>query len=190
MALDIHMTDLRIVPLRIRKITAPLYRVTRDTNYVQIACAAIIGVIAGLILQSSSQQIFMLFGIHSTQERRKQIDRLLADRLASEGRKGKHLPHAETDSLASEPSYSGGECSSLFSTTDSPIANWRRNLLMSSGTTGGQDVAELYENRWRQWTNSGSGGSAKSSTPSVPRKKTRGLLAQTIHEESSESDSL
>jgi hypothetical protein len=189
-------TDLMIVPLHIRKhriSQAPqLQTGAIRLTHSQLACAAIIGVIAGLLLQSSSQQIFMLFGIHHTQERAKQVERLLADRLAADARRGKQVP-LETDSLASEPSFSGGESSSMVSSAESPVANWRKNLLMSSGvavTTDRQDVAELYENRWRQWTNSGSGGSAKSSSPSVPRKKTRGLLAQTIHEESSESESL
>ncbi|KAI0119629.1 hypothetical protein F4814DRAFT_412783 [Daldinia grandis] len=127
--------------------------------YIYLACAAIIGICAGCALYGTSSLIFVTLGVDASQ-----------DRDASYLRKGK-LPLSYDDDQESHELDSGphsGDGSSKLSTASSAS---RR---VKSKQQAKDSINEIFERQWKLLRFSGK-----------PKRRRRGLLSQTIHEESS-----
>lgn len=139
--------------------------------YIYFACAAIIGFCAAAMLHGTSSMLFLLLGMHPSQQP-KEASPLAVPRTSSED-------PSEAESFGF--TWSGGESSSRISSESLSMRRKKERF-------GGKDAlrrfenSELYENQWNLLS--------RSALSPQPRRKTKGLLAQTIHEESSESDSL
>ncbi|KAI0840166.1 hypothetical protein F5Y06DRAFT_263856 [Hypoxylon sp. FL0890] len=128
--------------------------------YIYLACAAIVGICAGCVLYGTSSFIFISLGVDSSQNRD-------SDRQIS-----RH------PSLDDEPEYD-----ELESTNWSEDTSGR---LSASGLTSRwgiprretkDDTHEMFEKQWKHWK--------QLRSSEKPRRRRRGLLSQTIHEESS-----
>ncbi|KAI1407430.1 hypothetical protein F5Y13DRAFT_126901 [Hypoxylon sp. FL1857] len=128
--------------------------------YIYLACAAIVGICAGCVLHGTSSFIFVSLGVDSSQKR------------DSDRRRSK-LP-----SLDDEPEYD-----ELDSTTWSEDNSGRFPASGLSSRWGStrletkDDTNEMFEKQWKQWK--------QLRSPEKPKRRRRGLLSQTIHEESS-----
>ncbi|KAI1505889.1 hypothetical protein F5X99DRAFT_174353 [Biscogniauxia marginata] len=180
--------------------------------YLYLACAAIIGICAGCMLHGTSSFLFVLLGVDSATQQQRQRLRL-AERRQHKQQQQQRLPpldEADEDGVEEEDDDEDegqldefGDSNSNFS-GESSVRQYSSSL--SSGRAGKQKsrgdpllsdkpsgrsrrmgggaedprldaAAELFENRWKLLRSS-----------EKPRRRRRGLLAQTIHEESSESD--
>jgi hypothetical protein len=143
----------------------------------QFACAALIGICMAAVLRGSSSILFFILGVSPSQQPRKKI-------LSRQS-----LPPPTPAGVSRTPSESGldsgGEGSSRASSSSSLH---RRGKEFASRIDAGE--LQLYESRFKAGALSMSSGSSSGKSPSWPRRRSRGLLAQTIHEESSESESM
>ncbi|KAI1129433.1 hypothetical protein F5Y10DRAFT_238238 [Nemania abortiva] len=129
--------------------------------YIYFACAAIIGVCAGFLLHSTSSFIFVLLGLDAASERRKKLK-------DQQYQRPQHTPQFSLDEEEGEEEY----------TQESSLSgSWRTSEKRQHVVK--IDPNDLFEQRWKLIR-----------TPDQPRRRRRGLIGQTIHEESSESDSL
>ncbi|KAI1138926.1 hypothetical protein F5Y05DRAFT_382988 [Hypoxylon sp. FL0543] len=128
--------------------------------YIYLACAAIVGIFAGCALHGTSSFIFLSLGVDSSQKR-------------NSGGRGSKRPSID-DEL---------EYDELESTTWSEGTSAR---LSASGLASRwgipkqevrDDTQEMFEKQWKQWK--------QLRSPEKPKRRRRGLLSQTIHEESS-----
>ncbi|KAI1377324.1 hypothetical protein F4677DRAFT_52923 [Hypoxylon crocopeplum] len=124
--------------------------------YIYVACAAIIGICVGCILHETSSFIFVLLGVGAPQKR--ELDH----------RRSK-LPHLDEEEFDDLGSTTQSEDSSSILSMANIIS---RRGKSKQGTN--DDVYDLFEKQWKLVR-----------SPEKPRKRRRGLLAQTIHEESS-----
>ncbi|KAI1075265.1 hypothetical protein F5B20DRAFT_393892 [Whalleya microplaca] len=130
--------------------------------YIYLACAAIIGICAGCMLYGTSSSIFVLLGVDASQQRglQRRKDRTLP--LKVEGH--------ESDELDS--GAGSGDSSSRLSLPSITSQRAKSRKEMSN-----MDANEQFEKQWKLLRSS-----------EKPRRRRKGLLSQTIHEESSESD--
>ncbi|KAI0490768.1 hypothetical protein F4859DRAFT_21523 [Xylaria cf. heliscus] len=126
--------------------------------YIYLACATIIGVCAGCMLHGTSSFIFVLLGMDTASEQQK---------LRDQQRQRQGRLYTSRLSLEEEDKEYYEESSSS--------ASWRH--LDKRQHVAKADLNDLFEKRWKLLR-----------TPEQPRRRRKGLLAQTIHEESSESD--
>ncbi|KAI3323155.1 hypothetical protein HD806DRAFT_102459 [Xylariaceae sp. AK1471] len=142
--------------------------------YIYLACAALIGICAGFVLHGTSSFIFVLLGVDTASERLKLRDQ--------QYRKQVHRSQFSLDDEEAKE-YDGELESASFSGDNS--SKWERSSSSASWQHFGKtkdkmsiDPNDLFEKRWKLLR-----------TPEPPRRRRKGgLLAQTIHEESSESD--
>ncbi|KAI2782078.1 hypothetical protein F4815DRAFT_463665 [Daldinia loculata] len=129
--------------------------------YIYFACAAIIGICAGCALYGTSSLAFVTLGVDASQDRD-------SDYL----RKGK-LPLSYDDDQESYELDSGtrsGDSSSKLSASASSSTSRR----VKSKWQVKDDTNEIFERQWKLLRSS-----------EKPKRRRRGLLSQTIHEESS-----
>ncbi|ORY71269.1 uncharacterized protein BCR38DRAFT_6932 [Pseudomassariella vexata] len=139
--------------------------------YIYFACAAVIGICAGAMLHGSTSMLFILLGVHPSQKPATQPPPPAP-------------PQEEPSTEQESGAYSGADSSGLISSESPSFRRKGKDAYRHDMTERERDA--LYENKWRQ-----SGSSRAPPIPPIkPRRKFRGLLAQTIHEESSESESL
>ncbi|CAJ2507493.1 Uu.00g086790.m01.CDS01 [Anthostomella pinea] len=176
---------------------------------IYLAFAAMIGICAGCALHRTSSFIYVLLGIDTTTSQKKQKRRQLQqDTLSPQGSQ-RLLPsstndydYADEEDLYLEEDYEGeeeGEGEDSFKTTtySDGSSSGRPSLTLTSANLRRfkqtrRDVdyhanarkkpadannGDLFENQWKMLRSS-----------EKPRRRRRGLLSQTIHEESSESD--
>jgi hypothetical protein len=153
-------------------IYCPHHTNTRSTQ--QLACAALIGICAGLVLHGTSRFVFVLLGVDTASERQKLRDQQYRGRL-----------HRSQFSLDGEDTQDHDQEFESASFSGDSLTKWER----SNSSASWQHVAkskdkmsidpnDLFEKRWKLLR-----------TPEQPRRRRKGgLLGQTIHEESSESD--
>ncbi|RYP29898.1 hypothetical protein DL767_006497 [Monosporascus sp. MG133] len=154
--------------------------------YVYFACAALIGVLAGCVLHGTSSFIFVLLGIDSSSQQNQQ-------QQAEEGERRHRRQQGlggfdEEDDLEEEEDgeeqsieMSSGLWSGDSSTTmgmPSSVSS-RRRTARGTEREPVLDHRGLLDSQWKLLR-----------ATEKPRRRRRGLLSQTIHEESSESDSL
>ncbi|KAI0129247.1 hypothetical protein F4776DRAFT_628105 [Hypoxylon sp. NC0597] len=121
----------------------------------QLACATIVGIFAGCVLHGTSNFIFISLGVDASQKR------------DSDRRRSK-LP-----SLDDEPeSITWSEDTSSRLSTSSVSTRWGKTKQEPK-----DDVHEMFEKQWKQWQ--------QLRSSEKPKRRRRGLLSQTIHEESS-----
>ncbi|KAI0595632.1 hypothetical protein F4775DRAFT_568345 [Biscogniauxia sp. FL1348] len=179
--------------------------------YLYFACAAFIGICAGCMLHGTSSFIFVLLGMDSATQKRQQRLRLAAaaerhqqqqqlsrlpplDEADEEGEEedddedeGQQDEFGDTNSNLSGDSSSRQYSSSLSSSRAGKLSSSSRwGSLLSSGRSrkkadsrANDDAlaSEMFDDRWKLLRST-----------EKPRRRRRGLLSQTIHEESSESD--
>ncbi|KAI1331945.1 hypothetical protein F5Y16DRAFT_209744 [Xylariaceae sp. FL0255] len=183
--------------------------------YIYLACAAFIGLCAGALLHGTSSFIFILLGVDTASQHKKQRAELYHRQLQSlslsadeydsdnnnnndnDGFDFDYNNDENEDELELDFSLAEREASSLSTTrlgsSSSPSGastGWRR---WGGSASGGRnrkkqpeddarlDPVDLFEKRWRQLR-------AGSESNNRRRRGSKGLLSQTIHEESSESD--
>ncbi|KAI0014913.1 hypothetical protein F4780DRAFT_784649 [Xylariomycetidae sp. FL0641] len=168
--------------------------------YVYLFCAALIGLTAGLALHGTSSLIFILFGIDAgTQEQRQARMRLEQEVLDKQQQQQQQQQQPKDEY---EYDFGGEETTPTRSQRRRRSSLARLSSLLTSTTT--TDSASSASRRLGDTTSSGGsvvlGGSRTTTTGGAdqwrlvraadlkPRRRRRGLLAQTIHEESSESD--
>ncbi|KAI1662961.1 hypothetical protein F4813DRAFT_342509 [Daldinia decipiens] len=127
--------------------------------YIYFAYAAIIGICAGCALYGTSNLVFVTLGVDASQDR--DPDYLRKDKLALSDDDDQE-PH-ELDS-----GTRSGDSSNKLSTASSAS---RR---MKSKQKVKDDTNEIFERQWKLLRSS-----------EKPKRRRRGLLSQTIHEESS-----
>lgn len=108
----------------------------------QLACAAVIGILAGCVLQGTSSFIFVTLGVDKSQKR--------------------DLDDEEQDFDWTE--------SGTRSETPSKLPSRRTKVKQEPN----DDAYEMFEKQWKL-----------SRSSDKPKRRRRGLLSQTIHEESS-----
>ncbi|KAI0422102.1 hypothetical protein F5X98DRAFT_192999 [Xylaria grammica] len=128
--------------------------------YIYLACATIIGVCAGFVLHGTSNFIFVLLGMDSTTSERQKL------------RDQQHQRPLHTHQLPLDR-----EEGKEYDEESSSSASWRRIKRKQNATK--IDPNDLFEKKWKLLR-----------TSEQPRRRRKGLLGQTIHEESSESDFL
>ncbi|XXH00236.1 putative tRNA threonylcarbamoyladenosine biosynthesis protein kae1 [Hypoxylon texense] len=126
----------------------------------KLACAALIGIVAGCMLHGTSSVIFVLLGVDASSQKRR----------SEQG--GSELPPLEDEEQDYDDLDSGvrsGDSSSWVST--SSLTSAPRPSKSKRPKDGAQD---MLEKQWKLLRSS-----------EKPKRRRRGLLAQTIHEESS-----
>ncbi|KAI1632610.1 hypothetical protein F4809DRAFT_81638 [Biscogniauxia mediterranea] len=160
--------------------------------YLYFACAAFIGICAGCMLHGTSSFIFVLLGVDSATQQQQQRLRAAAERRQQQQQQqlSRLPPLDEADEEGEEEDDDEdegqqdefGDSNSNFS-GDSSSRQYSSSL--SSSRAGKQPLrldddplaSEMFEDRWKLLRST-----------EKPRRRRRGLLSQTIHEESSESD--
>ncbi|RYP73269.1 hypothetical protein DL771_003698 [Monosporascus sp. 5C6A] len=154
--------------------------------YVYFACAALIGVLAGCVLHGTSSFIFVLLGIDSSSEQKQQQQ---AEERERRRRRQLGLGGFDEEEDVEEEEYgeeqsiemSSGLWSGDSSTTmgmPSSVSS-RRRPARAAEKEPALDHRGLLESQWKLLR-----------ATDKPRRRRKGLLSQTIHEESSESGSL
>ncbi|KAI0167034.1 hypothetical protein GGR52DRAFT_84628 [Hypoxylon sp. FL1284] len=129
--------------------------------YIYLACAALIGICAGCMLHGTSSFIFVLLGVDASRKRNCEQDRSELPPLEDEEQ---DYDEFELDSGARPSDSSSWVSTSSFTSAPRP-----------SRSKETKDITrDLLEKQWRLLRSS-----------EKPRRRRRGLLAQTIHEESS-----
>ncbi|KAI0472052.1 hypothetical protein GGR56DRAFT_104936 [Xylariaceae sp. FL0804] len=176
--------------------------------YVYIACAAIIGICAGFVLHGTSSYIFVLLGVDASsrraaaavvaaesedEQRRQQQQR----RALGATDDDEELAELEEEDEEEEKSGLSG-LSSLATTTGGDNSSSSSRLSWSSAGPPGS--RRFRPGGGKSNNSSGGGGQQPRASDMLdsqwkllrsadkPRRRRRGLLSQTIHEESSESD--
>lgn len=126
----------------------------------KLACAIIIGACTGLVLHSTSSFIVVLLGWDAASERRTRSHQQYLE-----------LMHPYPASSFAEDDDDKKE----YDDGSSSRARWQRSDRKRSSAE--LDPNDLFEKQWKLVR-----------TPVQPRRQGKGLLGQTIHEESSESD--
>ncbi|KAI0379989.1 hypothetical protein F5Y04DRAFT_111917 [Hypomontagnella monticulosa] len=126
--------------------------------YIYLACAAIIGICAGFILRGTSSFIFVSLGIDPTSQKVKEYDQRTK------------LPPTDDDQDFYEPE-SGTRSEDSSSRLSIPGMSSRRARIKRETK---DDAYEMFEKQWKLLRST-----------EKPRRRRRGLLSQTIHEESS-----
>ncbi|RYP76233.1 hypothetical protein DL770_007275 [Monosporascus sp. CRB-9-2] len=154
--------------------------------YVYFAYAALIGVLAGCVLHGTSSFIFVLLGIDSSsqQERQQQAEERERRRRRQQGLGGfdeeddiEEEEDAEEQSIEMSSGLWSGDSSTTMGMPSS--ASSRRRPARGPEKEPALDHRGLLDSQWKLLR-----------ATEKPRRRRRGLLSQTIHEESSESDSL
>ncbi|KAI0969758.1 hypothetical protein F4678DRAFT_463089 [Xylaria arbuscula] len=125
----------------------------------KIACATMIGVCAGFALHGTSSFLFVLLEIDTPTRQRE-----------PRGQQHQNSTHMYQSSFDEEGGKGYDEGS-----TSSP--SWKRSDGRQNATTTGINPNDLFEKQWKIVR-----------SPMHSRRRRKGLLGQTIHEESSESD--
>ncbi|KAI1106088.1 hypothetical protein F4804DRAFT_330648 [Jackrogersella minutella] len=116
----------------------------------QLACAAVIGILAGCVLRGTSSFIFVTLGIDASQKQ--------------------NLDHQSHQQIFDEEED--------FGVTESGTRSESSGRLSSRRTKSKQeprdDAYDMFERQWKLQRSS-----------EKPKRRRRGLLSQTIHEESS-----
>ncbi|KAI2473792.1 hypothetical protein F4781DRAFT_3034 [Annulohypoxylon bovei var. microspora] len=126
--------------------------------YIYLACAAVIGICAGCLLHGTSSFIFVTLGVDTSQD---QDEDYRGSNLASYGDDEQDFDLAESGTRSEE---SSGRL------LGSGVSSRRAKVKQESK----DDANENFEKRWKQLRST-----------DKPRRRRRGLLSQTIHEESS-----
>ncbi|RYP23499.1 hypothetical protein DL765_001013 [Monosporascus sp. GIB2] len=154
--------------------------------YVYFACAGLIGVFAGCVLHGTSSFIFVLLGIDSSsqQEQQQQAEERERRRRRQQGlggfdEEGDLEEEEDGEELSIEMSSGlwSGDSSTTMGTPSS--ASSQRRPARGAEKAPALDHRALLDSQWKLLR-----------AAEKPRRRRRGLLSQTIHEESSESDSL
>ncbi|KAI1489077.1 hypothetical protein F5X96DRAFT_642478 [Biscogniauxia mediterranea] len=183
--------------------------------YLYFACAAFIGICAGCMLHGTSSFIFVLLGVDSATQQQQQRLRAAAERRQQQQQQqlSRLPPLDEADEEGEEEdddedegqqdefgdsnsNFSGDSSTRQYSSSLSSSRAGKQpsssSLLSRSrwGIGGGWSrrkadsrldddplASEMFEDRWKLLRST-----------EKPRRRRRGLLSQTIHEESSESD--
>ncbi|KAI1776147.1 hypothetical protein F4818DRAFT_371944 [Hypoxylon cercidicola] len=124
--------------------------------YIYFACAALIGIFAGCMLHGTSSFIFVLLGVDASQRRDSEQERSELPLLDDE---------QDYDELESETRI--GDSSSWLSTSTFTSRS-------SKSKETKDNPHDMLEKQWKLLRSS-----------EKPKRRRRGLLAQTIHEESS-----
>ncbi|KAI1765590.1 hypothetical protein GGR53DRAFT_465239 [Hypoxylon sp. FL1150] len=124
----------------------------------QLACAALIGIFAGCMLHGTSSFIFVLLGVDASQKQHSERDRSELP-----------LEDDEQDYDELDSGTRSGDSTSWLSTTT--LTSNPRPLKLKETQDSAQD---MLDKQWKLLRSS-----------EKPRKRRRGLLAQTIYEESS-----
>lgn len=163
------LTNSIIVPLRLCKTSIPRH-LTRRTNpsLTQLASAAFIGILAACILHGTSSLIFVFLGISpgtasNSHTRRKS----LPQELPQTEQEQEEQDHDDYYEESSSSRFSAPKSGHLLKPPRRPRADADIKT----------ETAELLDRQWKLLRST-----------EKPRRRRRGLLAQTIHEESSESD--
>ncbi|KAI1214973.1 uncharacterized protein F4807DRAFT_455422 [Annulohypoxylon truncatum] len=125
--------------------------------YIYLACAAVLGICAGCVLHGMSSFIFVSLGVDSSQDQDSDYRR---SNLAAFG----------DDELDFDITESGTRSEGSSSILSGPNVPTRR----AKPKQGKDDEYEFFEKQWNQLR-----------SPNKPMRRRRGLLSQTIHEESS-----
>lgn len=174
--------------LRIRpsQHTPPSYHVQQvltKNQTLQLAYAAIIGILAGCVLHGTSNLIFVLLGVDSSSTAAEQKNRhgggsSRRRRLAA-GSEDEDGGGMRGDRSSIELEFWSGDTTTTSTSTTSAADSRRSTTKGQQQKEPALDYGELFDSKWKLLRAS-----------EKPRRRRRGLLAQTIHEESSESDSL
>ncbi|KAI0849918.1 hypothetical protein F5Y00DRAFT_234175 [Daldinia vernicosa] len=127
--------------------------------YIYLACAAIIGICAGCVLYGTSSLVFVTLGVDASQDRDSDYPRKGKLPLSYDGYQDSHEPDSGARS---------GDGSGKLSTTSSSSSR------MKSKQQAKEDANEIFERQLKLLRSS-----------KKPKRQRRGLLFQTIHEESS-----
>ncbi|KAI0199037.1 hypothetical protein F4808DRAFT_227021 [Astrocystis sublimbata] len=130
--------------------------------YIYLACATIIGICAGCMLHGTSSLLFILLGMDTASEREKMRSKQL------------HQP-TWTPSVASVDEDEHGRAYFDESSSSASLQRLDKKRHVTKIST---DQRDLFERRWKLLR----------APEQQPRRRRKGLLSQTIHEESSESD--
>ncbi|KAI4865354.1 hypothetical protein F4820DRAFT_300890 [Hypoxylon rubiginosum] len=128
--------------------------------YIYLACAALIGICAGCMLHGTSNVIFVLLGVDASSQKR---------RLEQDGSELPLLEDEEQDYDELDSGARSGDSSSWVST--SSLTSTPRPPKSKKTKDSAHD---MLEKQWKLLRSS-----------EKPKRRRRGLLAQTIHEESS-----
>ncbi|RYP25899.1 hypothetical protein DL768_011663 [Monosporascus sp. mg162] len=154
--------------------------------YVYFACAALIGVLAGCLLHGTSSLIFVLLGIDSSsqQKQQQQAEERERRRRRRQGLGGfdeedgvEEEDDGEEQSIEMSSGLWSGDSSTIVDMP--PSVSSRRRLARGPEKEPALDHRGLLDSQWKLLR-----------ATEKPRRRRRGLLSQTIHEESSESESL
>ncbi|KAI1310078.1 hypothetical protein F5Y03DRAFT_48949 [Xylaria venustula] len=126
--------------------------------YIYLACATMIGVCTGFALHGTSSFLFVLLGIDTPSKQRKPRSQQYQDST--------HMYQSSFDEEGGKEHDEGSTSSS----------RWKRPNGRQTVTTG-LNPNDLFEKQWKIVR-----------SPMHSRRRRKGLLGQTIHEESSESD--
>ncbi|KAI8633162.1 hypothetical protein F5Y19DRAFT_292018 [Xylariaceae sp. FL1651] len=141
----------------------------------KVACAAIIGICAGCVLYGTSSFVFVMLGLDAASQREKmgheRYQRQLQGLRFPLGDEEDEEHHDELEPR----SFSRNSLAKTKLAMSSSSAGWRHFGKVKEDIK--IDPNDLFEKRWKSLQ-----------TPEPPRRRRKGLLAQTIHEESSESD--
>ncbi|EMR70617.1 hypothetical protein UCREL1_2347 [Eutypa lata UCREL1] len=149
----------------------------------KLAYAAIIGILAGCVLHGTSNLIFVLLGVDSSSTAAEQKNRhgggsSRRRRLAA-GSEDEDGGGMRGDRSSIELEFWSGDTTTTSTSTTSAADSRRSTTKGQQQKEPALDYGELFDSKWKLLRAS-----------EKPRRRRRGLLAQTIHEESSESDSL
>jgi len=156
----------------------PLHISNRTNTWWKVACAAIIGLCAGLVLHNTSSFFFVLLGLNTAEERQKLVDQYYQKQFQK--------PRFSLDESRTSSAYDDRLESASFSGDNldkyglsSLDKSWPRSS--RSRANESMDVNDAFGRRRKLVR-----------TPEFQSRSRRkiGFMAQTIHEESSESDSL
>ncbi|KAI8965629.1 hypothetical protein F5Y11DRAFT_275533 [Daldinia sp. FL1419] len=127
--------------------------------YIYFAYAAIIGICAGCLLYGASSLMFVTLGVDASQ-----------DQDSDYYRKRKSLPSYDEDQASYEPDSGtrSGDSSGRISASGSALRRAKSKQHVKDETH------EIFERQWKILR-----------SPGKPKRRRRGLLSQTIHEESS-----
>lgn len=119
----------------------------------QLACAALIGICAGLVLHGTSSFVFVLLGVDASQ---------------------KPSSDRELPALDDEEEQDWDESDTRLGDSSSRVSTTSFFSRRSVSKKEKDDTNDMFEKQWKLLRPS-----------EKPKRRRRGLLAQTIHEESS-----
>ncbi|KAH8652335.1 hypothetical protein BX600DRAFT_441222 [Xylariales sp. PMI_506] len=146
--------------------------------YIYLAIAAMIGITFALVAHGTSSTLFLMLGISPSQVQSKSTTKLMTRKSSS----GDSYSYGDDeDRVTEEDEDYENNLSSSPTLTGAGLA---RAIEMQQAAAQSSPITNaMFEEQWRR---------ARSTrlAPIKPSRRFRGLLAQTIHEESSESESL